>query len=73
MPPEVFAHDGSVVPVIDGAVEAIRRRLASWGIAGRRAYWQPILRVHVADDAQHCYDELVILLQDSGLPITRDP
>ncbi len=70
---QVFRHNGRVPEVIDDFVEAIRRRLRSWGIAGQGVYWKPLLQVEVMDGTEDNYEDLVALLEDSGLEVTREP
>ena len=69
----VFKHEGSLQAVIDPFVNSIRARLKSWGIAGRGIYWKPVLQVEVSDGAQGRYDQLVRLLENSGIQVTRQP
>ena len=43
----------------------------SWGIAGNRMYWKPILHVEVSPGAEGRYDDLKSLLEESGLEVKR--
>ena len=56
---------------IDDLVSAVWNHMESWGIAGKGMYWQPILKVQVAPDAQQRYEELDGLLRDSGMTVER--
>lgn len=58
-------------PSIDGFVSAVWEYMEGWGIAGNGMYWRPILKVHVAPDADRCFAELAILLANSGLKVER--
>ena len=61
------AEDDSV----DALVSAIWRQMESWGIAGRRMYWRPVLNVYVMPDGQQRFAELDRLLDGSGLGVQR--
>ena len=43
----------------------------SWGIAGKRMYWKPILNFDMAPGAEGRYADLKSLLNDSGLTIKK--
>ena len=43
----------------------------SWGIAGHRMYWKPILKVEVATGAEGRFRDLQALLEGSGLKVER--
>ena len=60
----VFAHQGSVRPVVDEFVKSVRDRMQAWGIAGKGAYWKPVLQIEVREGAEPSYRELVALLED---------
>ena len=57
---------------VDELVSAVWDYMESWGIAGSRMYWKPVLRVHVAPGAQKRLGDLKSLLQDSGLELMID-
>jgi len=54
---------------LDQLIAAIWEHMRRWGIAGRKMYWRPVLRVEVAPGAESRYRELQALLEDSGLDI----
>ncbi len=56
---------------IDELVSAVWAHMESWGIAGRGMYWRPVLKVHVAPDAERRFADLKILLEESGMEIRR--
>lgn len=56
---------------LDQLVAAIWEHMRRWGIAGRKMYWRPVLRVEVALGAEDRFLELQALLEDSGLDIER--
>ena len=56
---------------VDAFVDALCSHMESWGIAGRQMYWRPVLEVHVMHDGQQRFDELTVLLDDSGLEIQQ--
>ncbi len=70
---QVFKHHGSLQAVIDPFVNSVRERLRGWGIAGRGIYWKPVLHVEVNDGANSNFAQLVGLLEDSGIQVTRQP
>lgn len=76
--PEHATSQSKVVPLgprtvdaVDGTVSAVWELMDSWGIAGKGMYWRPILDVHVAPEANSRYDDLVALLDGSGLEVRR--
>jgi hypothetical protein len=69
--PVVIPLQGAVEDDVDELVAKIWQRMESWGIAGQNMYWKPILQVRVDRGAEPVYDELVRLLQDSGISIVR--
>ncbi len=56
---------------LDQLVAAIWEHMRRWGIAGRKLYWRPVLRVEVAPGAEDRFRQLQALLEDSGLDIER--
>lgn len=68
---QIFRHDGNVQAVVDPFVEAIRHRMDSWGIAGQGIFWRPILQAQVQSDSTSTYRQLLDLLEDSGIEVTR--
>lgn len=56
---------------MDQLIGAIWEHMRRWGIAGRKMYWRPVLRVDVAPGAEDRFHQLQALLEDSGLDIER--
>jgi len=56
---------------VDELVSAVWKYTEGWGMAGNGMYWRPVLHVYVCPGAEDRYDDLVDLLQDSGLLIER--
>jgi hypothetical protein len=56
---------------IDDLVEAIWKQVEGWGLAGRRAYWKPVLRAEVSPGADQRYRDLEVLLEGSGIDVQR--
>jgi hypothetical protein len=69
--PLLLVHHGRVQDKIDALVDAVRRRIESWGIAGQNAYWKPTLQVAIREGAVGTYAQLTTLLRDSGIEIVR--
>lgn len=70
---QIFRHNGAVTGVVDPFVEAVRSRMETWGIAGRGIYWRPVLQVQIRDNADANYNQLLKLLENSGIEVTREP
>ena len=58
---------GPTVESVDLLVEAVRRRVTSWGIAGDRLYWKPELVLTETSDGARRRQDLQQLLVGSGL------
>jgi len=58
---------GPTVDSVDLLVEAVRRRVTSWGIAGDRLYWKPELVLTETIDGASRRQDLQQLLVGSGL------
>ena len=58
---------GPTVDSVDLLVEAVRRRVTSWGIAGDRLYWKPELVLTETTDGASRRQDLQQLLVGSGL------
>lgn len=78
IPDHVTAETPTVIPIrrdtrgaMDEFVSSIWKRVESWGIAGPRAYWKPVLSVDVAQGGEQTFAELQVLLRDSGLDVQR--
>ena len=61
----------STADSVQPLVAAIRDVIDAWGIAGRDMYWSPVLKVRVAPGAEYRYQELEVLLRNSGLALER--
>lgn len=69
--PEVILVDGAMTDEIDAFVSLLRQRITTWGMAVAGGYWKPLLRVTVAQGADTRFEELQILLEQSGLDVQR--
>ena len=58
---------GPTVDSVDLLVEAVRRRVSSWGLAGDRLYWKPELVLTETTDGASRRQDLQQLLVGSGL------
>lgn len=77
----VYADDGRIEQIVqfaarpedsmDQLISAVWEHIKRWGIAGQRMYWKPILTVYVASGADHRFEELQTLLENSGLEVRR--
>jgi hypothetical protein len=70
-PPRVIGVSHNMTDSIDDFVSAIWEHMEQWGIAVAGGYWKPILRVEVGHGAEARFQELHVLLQDSGIDVTR--
>ncbi len=61
----------SVVSATDKLVSEIKSQMESWGMAGEKMYWRPILEVTVLPGGEERFKELQYLLQNSGLVVER--
>jgi hypothetical protein len=48
-------------------VDALVDFLETWGIAGERFYWQPVLKIKVLNGGEHQFNELKRQLQENKL------
>ncbi|GAB6165303.1 hypothetical protein JCM19992_13030 [Thermostilla marina] len=62
---------GSLEPSMDRLASALWNIMDGWGIAGYGMYWKPVLAVRIAPGAESRYEELKILLEDSGLAVEQ--
>jgi hypothetical protein len=69
--PEQLTVEGALRDEVDELVAKIWRRMETWGIAGSQMYWKPVLQVRIGKGAESRYQELVELLDDSGIVVTR--
>lgn len=68
---QVVMLDQRTADSMDALVAHIRRRIDSWGLAGRGMYWRPILIVKVQPDGSQRFADLQELLRESGLDVRR--
>ena len=59
----------NMVLAVDTMVDEIWRMIESWGVTGANGYWIPELRFTVAPGAESRMEELLWLLEGSGLAI----
>jgi hypothetical protein len=69
---------GKVIPLdrhtedaIGPFVSTLQTHIESWGMAGNRMYWRPVLQVQVASGAEERFHDLSVLLEGSGLNVER--
>ncbi|RMG04127.1 MAG: hypothetical protein D6741_01450, partial [Planctomycetota bacterium] len=70
-PPITIDAHGPLEASMDRFVSALWNVMDGWGIAGYGMYWKPVLAVRMAPGAERRYEELKILLEDSGLAVER--
>ncbi len=58
-----------LVLAVDTMVDEIWRMIESWGVTGANGYWVPELRFTVAPGAENQLEQLIQLLEGSGLDI----
>jgi hypothetical protein len=68
---QVIRFDRGMTVSMNELTTDVRKRVESWGLAGRGMQWQPILSVHVAPDADARYAEIDTWLKGSGLQVQR--
>lgn len=56
---------------VDELVSGLWRHMESWGIAGNGLYWRPVLNIEVPPDGNQRFDQLAVLLDDSGFEIRK--
>lgn len=71
LPAKVTQLDGPMQRSVDQFVSHLWQHMKGWGIAGPRAYWKPLLSVHVAPGGEARFRELSALLHESGIDIKR--
>jgi hypothetical protein len=59
----------SVYSAAEKLVQVIQEFEESWGIAGEKMYWKPILKVQVVPGGERRFQELKALLRESGMVI----
>ena len=52
---------------IDELVSEIWKTIDRWGIAGKNAFWKPELRFSILPGGQQRFEDLQVLLDQSGL------
>jgi hypothetical protein len=65
----VIPITGQTVEAADKLVYAVWDYMDSWGIAGEKMYWRPILQIRVLPGGEQRYDELRQILRNSGLVV----
>ncbi len=70
-PQVIISTQGAGRAWIDHFVSAVWQHMKTWGIAGRNAYWKPILNVRVKPGGEARYAELEVMLQRSGIGIKK--
>ena len=70
--PVVLNCSDATISVVEPLVKELWKRIDRWGNAGPGVYWKPILQVDVAPGAEARWEDLSVLLQDSGLEIVRE-
>ncbi len=66
-PQVIVSTQGAGRAWIDHFVSAVWQHMKTWGIAGRSAYWKPILNVRVMPGGETRFAELEAMLQRSGI------
>jgi hypothetical protein len=61
--------DGDTVVAVDPLVKAVHARVDTWGLAGDRMYWKPVLVLSETSDGRSRREDLERLLADSGLDV----
>jgi hypothetical protein len=69
--PRVTRFKGPLRDSMESFVSAVWTHIESWGIAVAGGYWKPVLRVRVQPGAETRFEELQVLLKDSGLIVER--
>ena len=69
-----LGNNPSTIPssAIDRLVTIIWARIETWGIAGARAYWKPTLAIKVLGGGESRFEQLGVLLDQSGLGIEKE-
>jgi hypothetical protein len=63
--------EGQTQFAVDEFVSALREHVRNWGIAGSGLYWKPVLNLNVGPDGQQRADEIMSLLENSGIDVQR--
>jgi len=59
--------DGETAVAVDPLVKAVHARVDTWGLAGDRMYWKPVLVLSETSDGRSRREDLERLLADSGI------
>lgn len=62
--------DQSPEAISEEFVAALRERVEGWGLAGNGLFWRPVLKLHIGPDARHTTEQVMRLLDDSGVEVT---
>jgi len=68
---EVIPFGDSIDQAIDPMIDAVWKRVDSWGNLGFDGFWKPILRISGSSDSKIQEQRLETLLQGSGLEVER--
>lgn len=66
---KVILIGNSVQTAVDELVLAIWEFQDSWGVAGENMHWKPVLRVQVRPGGEQRFQELQMLLKQSGMTV----
>lgn len=69
--PDVVLVEGAMYDEVDAFVAKLWARVDTWGIAVAGGYWKPVLHVAVTPGAEPRFEELRVLLDNSGLEVQR--
>ena len=76
--PEAGAGGAKTIPLgdrtaasVDALISTVWEHMDFWGIAGKGMYWRPALNFHVAPNGEARFQELKVLLDGSGLDVTK--
>ena len=61
--------DGDTYVAVDPLVKAVHARVDTWGLAGDRMYWKPVLVLSETSNGRSRREDLERLLADSGLDV----
>lgn len=69
--PQTFPVEGPMRRSLPSFVNGVWNHTERWGMAVAGGYWKPVLRVHVAPDADQRFRELDALMKDSGIEVEQ--
>jgi hypothetical protein len=67
----VIPFGDSTESTVDQLVAAVQARMQRWGIAISGGYWKPIVKVEIIPGAEQRFQEMELLLKDSGIEFER--